>query len=294
MRTTGTTSAAIPSYLRPLRADAEVKSSMSNVSHMRTNMRTSLKMAAFAAALASLLASTALANQLTITRIAGYYPTLGEASSGGEFNISGNDLTTYINGYPQSSPALVKLVNSGIGIETFCIEKSETINLGSQYSFSIDPYAVKGGGGAQNQQDPVSVGAAWLYRQFVEGTLSGYHYDPSSGRATSAGQLQTTIWWLENEGSDPTDSNPFRKLVNDYFTGLANPWVDYFFYHGQLIDALYFGVEAINLKDSLNNDRQSQLIYVGGGHTFVPDGGVSLMLLGLALGGLSLLRRKVA
>ena len=251
-------------------------------------------MAAFAAALASLLASTALANQLTITRIAGYYPTLGEASSGGEFNISGNDLTTYINGYPQSSPALVKLVNSGIGIETFCIEKSETINLGSQYSFSIDPYAVKGGGGAQNQQDPVSVGAAWLYRQFVEGTLSGYHYDPSSGRATSAGQLQTTIWWLENEGSDPTDSNPFRKLVNDYFTGLANPWVDYFFYHGQLIDALYFGVEAINLKDSLNNDRQSQLIYVGGGHTFVPDGGVSLMLLGLALGGLSLLRRKVA
>jgi hypothetical protein len=97
--------------------------------------------------------------------------------------------------------------------ETFCLERSESLSFGSEYYVDIQTYADRGGvGGPYDYLDPKT---AALYRQWLDGPLSGY--------ADSTYQL--AMWKLEEEaafrgtwgsGGDWYDTGTLKTLVSAY------------------------------------------------------------------------------
>ena len=187
-------------------------------------------------------------------------------------SYGGGEITVF--GYTGLNNAGYTAASSDIGtpdpsFQTFCLEAGEYTT--NPLYFVIGSAAVKGGTGSS---DPLSQGTAWLYSQFVAGTLSGYDYDASAvARLASARQLQEAIWYLEGESGG----------VNNAFVFAATP-------HGGAADASagYLGVYALNnyFEEGHTTLKQDFLYYS------VPDGGTTLMLLGGALMGLGALRRK--
>jgi len=102
--------------------------------------------------------------------------------------------------------------------QTFCIEKGETFTNGTLYNVSFSQSAWAGG--TDNHDvglgDPLSIGAAWLYHEFQNGTLTGYEYNEDGTKAAErkadAGILQNTIWYLEDEAGAPSNTK-FLDLV---------------------------------------------------------------------------------
>jgi hypothetical protein len=213
-------------------------------------------------ALASLLAPSVMGMQISVARIGGYY-----TGSGGEFNIAGTGANS---GY-----AGVALYNNpfanATGYGSFCLEFNEGINLPDIYNAEVNTKAINGGVGPEG--DPISNATAWLYKQFATGQLQGYDYN--GNRAASAGALQQAIWYLENEGG----SN------NGYVQLAMNTVVD------PLGDANgNFDVYVLNVtKLGRGGLAQDQLIYLP---TTVPDGGLTLSMMGAGLIGLAFIRRK--
>ncbi|MGA4578924.1 VPDSG-CTERM sorting domain-containing protein [Limisphaera sp. VF-2] len=224
-----------------------------------------------AAAAALLVAGQASATLVTVVRTAGYYdPTYG----GGEFTLKGS---------PWANPAhyaLETLVDGGF--QTFCLEVNEFLS-GQPLLAVLNTVAVMGGKGG-GSPDPLSIGSAWLYKQFAEGNLAGYDYTPGAGREASARALQETIWWLEDEQTSLPSDLTFYNLVIAKFGSAAAAKQDY-----TVVNPNY-RVAVINLwgKDDQGNwtvPKQDMLVYL-------PDGGVTLVLLGSGLVGLAVLRRK--
>ena len=125
------------------------------------------------------------APSITITRTSGYY-----SGSGGEFTVTPNaDFST---------------LTGQIGLfESFCLEKTEYISMGSTYDVQLNTEVLLGGpnngpaGPAGG--DPLDPKMAYLYSNFQAGTLTGYDYTPGAGRSSSAQALQDVIWYLEDE-----------------------------------------------------------------------------------------------
>jgi hypothetical protein len=195
------------------------------------------------------------------------------SGDGGEFNAYSQDFVPATMGY---APETIYNAGHGTGFETFCVETNEYFNPGSTYYYSISQAAINGGVAGGNP-DPISKGTAWLYLNFAHHTLAGYDYT-TMGQNTSAAQLQATIWWLENETTDPM--NQFSMLVTTQFGSAANAMADN--------NGLY-GVEVLNLWGDINHTvlQQDQLVLD------VPDGGSTAMLLGLGLLGLFVGRWKL-
>jgi len=107
--------------------------------------------------------------------------------------------------------------------------------------------------------------------------------DSYYGSSTNAANLQDLIWWLEGEQGS-YGAGTYNSLLSAKFG--ANWQID--------AKADYTGaaVKVLNLtsknKDGSINHNQDQLVYVG-----VPDGGLTLALLGLGLLGLALSKRRV-
>ena len=162
--------------------------------------------------------------------------------------------------------------------QTFCIEAIEHIGpYPSTYNAGISQNAIYGGVGPAG--DPVSVGTGWLYSQFVGGTLAGYSFGGTvPERQASAGALQNTIWWLEGEAADPGAGNIFRNAVLAEFVNAPGAMAD---------GGWTYHVYALNLWTKTGARVQDGLVY------YLPDGGATLMLLGGALFGLGVLRRKL-
>ncbi len=209
---------------------------------------------------------------VTVTRISGYYDiTYG----GGEFTIKG---TPWANPVHYSPLTLV-----GGGFQSFCVEVTE--RLSSRPFWAELSTEAKLGGLGGGSPDPLSAGTAWLYKLFAQGQLAGYDYTPGLGREASARALQETIWWLEDElGAMPV--NPFSAMVVAQFGGAANAKADY--------DPSTAGytVRVVNLYDldgsgkpDYTKPKQDQLVYL-------PDGGLTIAMLGLGMIGLATLRRK--
>lgn len=257
---------------------------------MRFNQN-AIKVVAAAVVAFGVMASDAYATQIVLTY--GSHRT----GVGGEFLVK-SDGTAASTAFVDATKAFYSplAIYQG-GFETFCIEYNENFNPGSKYEFQVSPGAIKGG---QTVSDPVSVGTAYLYGLFAKGTLGtlgGYNYASS----TSAGNLQNTIWFLEGERkglpSGPFVANPgtFNSLLIAEFGTLANAMLDSATSTSYgLVTAASFGVAALNLGGPPTWPNQDQLVYQGGGFRLVPDGGATLMFLGVAIGGLSLLRRKLA
>ncbi len=102
-----------------------------------------------------------------------------------------------INWAPNHSPTAGEFVLSSpngsfTAFDTFCIEMNQYINVGSTYSYTI----ANGSDGGVNSPNltPVSIGTAWLYSQFRNGTLPGF-----TGTEAQQTDLQNAIWYCQGE-----------------------------------------------------------------------------------------------
>jgi len=209
----------------------------------------------------------------SLTRTAGGY----YSGNGGEFTITGSglDLSGYVGGANGTSL-------TSDSFQTFCIETDEHTFSGSG-DYYVNDRAVNGGSNIPGPGfDKLSVGTAWLYSQFAQALWSSYTYTAGAGRVTSAGDLQNAFWMLEGEipwvGSNPFLVVVLAALLTDQTGAQSNAAT------GE------YGVYALNItKDGAV--AQDQLYYNPNG-LLVPDGGLSLVLLGMSLSGLALLRRR--
>jgi hypothetical protein len=133
-----------------------------------------------------LTAGSAVASStIYVTRVNGYY-----SGDGGEFFATPN--TDFAD-----------LTGETTTFSTFCLEKSEYVDMNKTYSVVLNSEAIQGGGNSgpagPGGGDPLDPRTAYLYSQFRAGTLIGYDYTPGTGRAKSAKALQEVIWYLENE-----------------------------------------------------------------------------------------------
>jgi len=109
-----------------------------------------------------------------------------QAGIGGEFTV-----TVGSEGIPGYSV--------GSQFPSFCLERNEYFRYGQTYYVNINDEAVMGGVGGPSP-DPLDARTAWLYNEFLDGTLTGYDFDDNDiGRRTSAHALQRAIWFLEEE-----------------------------------------------------------------------------------------------
>jgi hypothetical protein len=241
-----------------------------------------------------------------ISNSSGYTVALSQGSYqngiGGEFKatVSDDSIDGYLSGYALGAGNAA--TNT---FQTFCIEYREHFNWNVPYTGAVSGAAIKGG---TLTQDAVSVGTGWLYSQFAQGLLATNNYFTGSAanRTAQAGLLQNAIWWLEGEITNSQANNPFI-LAAEVGLGIAHgstfpnaspgqegTGLALNTYNGQT--AASFGVFALNLGPFQGNPNvitQDQLIYQRTSNRNVPDGGTTLVLLGLSLTGMRLLQRRM-
>ena len=255
--------------------------------------------------LLSWCAANASAAQITISGDGDY-----RAGSGGEFNVRAADAsgaallaTADLGSYTTLNGTVVGTANGTrmnagfggqIGFETFCLEVNQFISLPGTYDASISLGARPGGVGGNGTIDLISIGTAYLYSQFAAGSLAGYTYVNGGSRSASAVMLQTAIWFLEDEislSAAQIAANVFLSGASGAITLYGTPTG--VGVGGARADNNVFDVAALNLGGPPGFDKQDQLILFDN-NFHVPDGGVTVMLLGMVLTGLRLMRRKLA
>jgi hypothetical protein len=142
------------------------------------------------------MASFASAGELSLTRVDGTF-----SGSGGEFNLTPDDLS-FVGGVPALD---------AVSLQSFCLEMDESVTNGTAtYDYVVNTGAVLGGVGGF---DPLSPITAWMYENFIHGTLLGYDY--GVGREASAAALQNAIWYTEGEVPDLTTGTSFYQQAVD-------------------------------------------------------------------------------
>jgi hypothetical protein len=184
--------------------------------------------------------------------------------------------TTTINWAPNHSPEGGEFIldpSDGDAFNSFCIEKNEYVTPGGTYLYSVsdrtDNSPPAGG-------DPISIGTAWLYRSFRDGSLVGY----SATSTFNQTALQDLFWYLEGEITG--EQLRYRSSLDYYSLALAaNPGVDLFSDANGAFDVVVW-----NLTDLNGGRAQSQLAIS------TPEGGSTLALAGLGMAGMLFLRRR--
>jgi hypothetical protein len=238
-------------------------------------------------------ASNAWGNTLRIDRISGHFTGVG-----GEFTllpIDPGDLNPYVDDYDsQATYTYTSGEHVGkTGIQTFCIEYNEHVGIPATYNYNLSDSAIKGG---TTTGDPVSAGVGYLYSQFAQGSLSGYNYTVGSGRNSSAGTLQNAIWWLEGEISlsgAQVAANTFLGQVAAVFGSAAAGKADVAIVGSDVVNAAFYGVGAVNMGSAPVYPNQDQLYWFKTGNTQVPDGGITLILLGMGAACLTFAQRRL-
>lgn len=212
-----------------------------------------------------------------------------QAGLGGEFTlaiVSGDDLTT--SAYADETSGFGSISS----FQSFCIEMNEYLNpYSATYDVTLGA-AATGGGIDGGNPDPVSQGTAYLYSQFAQGLLTDpaytYSYTGTTAqRKASAAQLQEAIWWLENELTTYAASNPFMALVVTTFGSATEGRLD--------ATGDRYGVHVLHLTTGSGGPAQDQLYFAGLSDAEpVPDGGMTMTLLGMGLLGLAAGRRYLA
>jgi hypothetical protein len=228
------------------------------------------------------LATTAIANTITTVGNGGTYGGYGpwQTGQGGEFTfVPDGQLSSVLNGYASVAENQVPGYQS---FQTFCVEDTEYISAGVPYNVNFNTKSVYG-------NVTLNKGTAWLYEQFAKGKLAGYDYanltaDGRGGSAHptgSAAALQTEIWFLMGQADGGTGNPYYDNLVHTAAT--AGGW--------NVMDpnAGQFHVAVLNLWSGPvgTGAAQDQLV-------LVPDGGLTVMLLGMGLSGVGFLARRMS
>jgi hypothetical protein len=94
--------------------------------------------------------------------------------------------------------------------DTFCLEKTETLQFNAVYYVELSDSSVEGGEGDGAGFDPLDPVTAWLYNEFLDGAFPAALAIDSP---EDAGLLQDAIWMIEEEMTlDPT--NPYIVYAN--------------------------------------------------------------------------------
>ena len=162
---------------------------------------------------------------------------------------------------------------------TFCLEKNEFFSPGQTYNVALNDGSVMGGKGGNivGGKDIISKGTAHLYQLFAMGTLAELTY----GASSSAKELQDMFWYLEGEIGSIAATNPFIAPLTTKYTTLDNAKANY---TGTAVGVM--NLTGIRQDGSVTKN-QDQLVFLG-----VPDGGMTLSLLGLSLVGMAAFRRR--
>ncbi len=245
---------------------------------------------------------------LKLETVSGVYPGKG----GGEFTTIIESGPNYVTNY---AAVATHTYNGTKGFETFCVEVGVSFkpNTTLYYNLSDEtmPITPKGGGRGED----LSLGTAWLYYEFAKGVLGDFDYTYGSDREADDNLLQAAIWALEGgqtyAGYPSVTSPDTYYYLNSTGKVVKATSSDNIYYAEALaefggslteVDSAYTGnsVKILNLWDnSLDTlPAQNQLVCTGDTtpsyeHVPVPDGGMTIVLLGGALAGLQTLRRKL-
>jgi hypothetical protein len=206
-----------------------------------------------------LAAQHCLALTVNESRTPGYY-----AIPGGEFTITSVSPDPMFDAIYNHYAAVATLNG---GFQTFCLSSTT----------EIQPNPLN----ATLDSSGVAAGTAWLYAQFGAGTLANYDY--GAGRVGSAWALQNAIWTLQgNNVYDPSAGAGYVAMAVAQFGSFGA---------AEAASNGQYGVDALRLTYMPATGGQglvSQPMLA-----LVPDGGSTLMLLGLALSGLGAIARRV-
>lgn len=171
---------------------------------------------------------------------------------GGEFTLYPSPTWSLSNS--EYAPSTSGKGGNSQSFETFCVETDEFVDsdMGIWVSEAFVDTTQPGshawqGGSNTNSGDNLDGMTAYLYTQFATGILSGYAYTGTVGglnRSQTAGALQRTIWYIEDEIDDLTSKFMGVELTTAQVT-LAQAW---------LAEA-----EAANWGDDIGNVRVLQL-----------------------------------
>jgi len=167
---------------------------------------------------------------------------------------------------------------AGYDFGTFCLEKNETIYLGSVYTVSdISDGAIEGGVAGGNP-DYLSDETKWLYYQFVKKENGAFGLLTTENKNSA---FQLAIWKLEEEIADFSGYNStLTSMAEGYIAAAEN---------AILAGEYTGGVKVMNIVsfDPFGNPIQRQSMLVAP----VPEPS-TLLLLGSAITGLALFRRR--
>lgn len=244
-----------------------------DLGHKRNKEGEKMKKLLIVIAIVTLMASAAMADQVSVGT-AGFPYGQYQTGQGGEFTLTPTTAWLDLSGYSSKAS---NIASTG-SFQTFCIEGGEYIYPLSTVDAAISKNAIWGGVGPAG--DPLSVGTGWLYSRFASGTLDYAYGGTLAERQADADQLQKAIWWLEGEETSTYSST--NKYIIEVLTAFNNDEAA-----AKNGGAWTYGVFALNLTSNSGTSRyQDQLYYR------VPDGGLTLLLLGLGVGGLALFSRK--
>lgn len=139
----------------------------------------------------------------------------GPGSSGGPFEVKPSGFTNVVHGLGLHGASTGNFV-------TFCVETNEFLSEGGHYYVELSKEARAGGSGGPDP-DPLDSRTAYLYANFIRGTLqsqlSAWLADGGTGGTwtdednASGTALQKAIWFIEEE-TGGSDTGLAGKLVS--------------------------------------------------------------------------------
>lgn len=173
-------------------------------------------------------------------------------------------------------------VNGSTSFTTFCIEVANEFAYGDNETYTLGQTTHDNPPGTS----PLRMGTAYLFALFANNDL-GYL---TINSATKAGEFQQALWDFQGQGFHfsgsgfDESSNPYYKMAVSVLG--ANNVENYSIGN--------YGVKVIQAYDPQYGGQDWLYETPGSGTlvTPVPDGGFTVILLGAAMSGLGLLRRK--
>jgi hypothetical protein len=207
----------------------------------------------------------------TLVIVPGFGPY--QFGSGGEITAT---LNSGVSGAAYVPGVTANLVQSGT-FQTFCLELHEGISATTYTAIPAMKTQVTG--------FDLNKGTAWLYQQFAAGTLSGYNFGGTvAERKASADALQQEIWHLMGN-QVPTANSIFDPIVNAAAAlgqwNVQDPSTPEFSPVRLLND---WTIGQVGQREGAAQD----VLFIPG----VPDGGLTLALLGMGLTGVGFISRR--